>query len=116
MKQAEVIQRRRTLLRRLPVTDEILRGSLLERTIRPHRQGCAKCASGEGHPLRVLTISYPAGRTRQFSLRPEQVDKVRRWLSNYRKLKDAIEELCELNHVLLRPEHETSQPGGKRHD
>src|SRR5215469_2965487 len=98
MKRFASIRQRRSLLHRLPVTDEILRGSLLERRIRPHRQGCAKCASGEGHPVWVLTVSYPTGRTRQISLRAEQVDEVRRWLSNYRKLKDGIEELCELNH------------------
>src|SRR5260370_42173416 len=33
-----------------------------------HARGCAKCASGEGHRLWVLTLSYAGGRTRQFSL------------------------------------------------
>jgi hypothetical protein len=55
------------------VTGEILRGSLLKRTIRNHATGCTRCASGEGHPLSVLTVSYPGGRTRQFSLRRERV-------------------------------------------
>lgn len=116
MKQSDPIRQRRTLLHRLPVTDEILRGSLLERSIRPHRQGCARCASGEGHPLWVLTVSYSSGRTRQISLRVEQVDEVRRWLGNYRTLKDAIEELCELNQQLLRQERDASPPRGKRDD
>ena len=79
---------RQKLFDRLPVTGEILRGSLLQRTIRNHASGCAKCASGEGHPLSVLTVSYPGGSTRQFSLRPERVAQVRRWLANYQKLKD----------------------------
>ena len=100
----EAIQRRDALLRRLPITGEMLRGSLLLRTVRPHRQSCAKCASGEGHPLWVLNIGYPGGRTRQFSLHADRIPEVRRWLSNYRHLKDAIEEICELNHVLLRPD------------
>lgn len=113
---SDPIRQRRTLLRRLPVTDEILRGSLLERSIRPHRQGCAKCASGEGHRLWVLTVSYATGRTRQVSLRAEQVDEVRRWLGNYRKLKDAIEELCELNQELLRQQRDASPPRGKQDD
>jgi hypothetical protein len=59
---------------------------------------CAKCASGEGHPLNVLTVTYPGGRTRQFSLRPELVPQVRHWLENYKNLN------CELNHHLLRRE------------
>ena len=104
---------RQKLLGRLPVTGDILRGSLLMRTIRNHAAGCAKCASGEGHPLAVLTVSYPGSRTRQFSLRPECVAEVRRWLANYQKLKAALEAICELNHDLLRPDDEPS-PGRSR--
>ena len=91
------------LVTQLPVTGEILRGSLFERTVR-HTSGCTICAGGGGHPLWVLTISYAGGRTRQFSLRREQVDDVRRWLGNYHKLKEALEDICELNHALLRPD------------
>src|SRR5436853_7608446 len=90
------------LLSRLPVTGELVRGSLLERTVR-HASGCAKCGRGEGHQVFVLTVSYPGGRTRQFSVRRERVAEVRRWLDNYHKLKVAIEAICELNHELLRP-------------
>lgn len=107
---------RQKLLDRLPVTGEILRGSLLQRTIRNHASGCAKCASGEGHPLSVLTVSYPGGRTRQFSLRRERVAEVRRWLRNYQKLKEAIEVICELNHELLRPEQAPSKRRSKPRD
>ena len=38
------------------------------------------------------------------ALRREQVDEVRRWLGNYHKLKEALEDICELNHALLRPD------------
>ena len=63
-----------------------------------------KCARGEGHQVFVLTVTYPGGRTQQFSVRRERVAEVRRWLENYQKLKQAIEDICELNHELLRPE------------
>lgn len=116
MIQKEALRARQKLLDRLPVTGEILRGSLLQRIIRPHGAKCAKCASGEGHPLAVLTITYPGGRTRQFSLRRELVPQVRRWLDNYKELKEALEVICELNHHLLRPEESTSQRGGKTRD
>src|SRR5258708_38971129 len=111
-----IIVRRQKLLDRFPVTGEILRGSLLERTIRNHAGGCATCARGEGHPLSVLTVTYPGGRTRQFSLRREQVAQVRRWLSNYQKLKHAIEAIGEVNHALLRPEKDESARGRKQRD
>src|SRR5204863_3963227 len=48
---------------KLPVTGELLRGSLLERTIR-HTKDCPKCARGEGHHVFVLTVTYPGGRRR----------------------------------------------------
>jgi hypothetical protein len=103
MTHRQTIQARDRLLQRLSATSEILRGSLVER-ITHHSSGCPKCARGEGHPQTVLTISYPGGRTRQFSLRSEQVPQVRQWLSNYQELKGTIEAICELNHILLRPD------------
>jgi hypothetical protein len=109
MRPDQIVLRRQKLLDRVPVTGEILRGSLLERTIRNHARGCAKCASGEGHPLSVLTVTYPGGRTRQLSLSREQVPEVRRWLRNYQNLKEAIEAICELNHELLRADKDASK-------
>ena len=61
MKRERLVERREKLVADLPVTGEIVRGSLLERTIRNHARGCAKCASGEGHRMSVLTVSYPDG-------------------------------------------------------
>jgi hypothetical protein len=109
------LRAREKLVGKLPVTGELLRGSLLERTIR-HTKDCAKCARGEGHRVFVLTVSYPGGRTRQLSVRRERVAEVRRWLSNYQELKEAIEAVCELNHDLLRPERTASKARGKQHD
>jgi hypothetical protein len=67
-----------------------------QRIIR-HSRGCPKCARGGGHPLWVLSVGYQGQRSRQFSLRPDQVAEVRRWLCNYHELKTAIEAICELN-------------------
>jgi hypothetical protein len=111
MIRCNALRARRKLLDRLPLTADIVRGSLLHRTIRPHGPKCAKCSSGEGHPLNVLTVTYPGGRTRQFSLRAELVPQVRQWLENYKNLKEALEEICELNHHLLRREED---PPAKR--
>jgi len=98
-----LIETRQRLIAQLPVTREILRGSLFERTVR-HTRGCTICAGGGGHPLWVLSVGYAGGRTRQFSLRREQVDEVRGWLGNYHQLREALEAICELNHALLRPD------------
>lgn len=111
MIRSRTLQAREKLLRNLPVTGELLRGTLLERTVR-HSRNCPKCARGEGHQVFVLTVTYPGGRTRQISVRREGADEVRRWLENYQDLKQAIEEICELNHELLRPERRSKA----RHD
>ncbi|SRR6266849_241190 len=92
----------------LPSTTDILRGSLLQRRIR-HRSGCAVCARGEGHLVSVLTVSYPGGRTKQISLRPDQKPIVERWLRNYRKIKDTLERICELNHQRLLDERNSDR-------
>ena len=109
------LQARDKLVGKLPATGELLRGSLLERTVR-HTKDCPKCARGEGHRVFVLTVSYAGGRTRQISVRRERVAEVRRWLSNYQELKEAIEAVCELNHDLLRPERAASKTRRKPHD
>ena len=113
MTHKQTLRAREKLLDRLPLTGEILRGSLLERSVFRHKANCEKCASGEGHPLNVLTVTYPGGRTRQFSLRPELVPQVRGWLENYKALKEALEEICELNHHLLRREETPTKRAGK---
>ena len=109
------LREREKLVSKLPITGELLRGSLLERTVR-HKEGCPKCARGEGHQVYVLTVTYAGGRTRQFSVRRERVAEVRRWLNNYQQLKEAIEAVCELNHDLLRPERQASKRQRKQHD
>ena len=102
MKHKEVLRRRDKLAAQLP-TAEIVRGSLLQRTIR-HKRGCPKCARGEGHPVLVLAVTSADHKIRHISLRPEQKELVEQWLKNYHQLKDRMEAVCELNQLLLRPE------------
>ena len=103
MKQEKIPEARAKLAASLPSTTEILRGSLIHRLIR-HRSGCATCANGPGHPVWVLTVTYPGCRTKQISLSAEQKTLAQQWLHNYHKLKDTLERICELNLQLLRPE------------
>jgi hypothetical protein len=103
MKTKEALRQRDSLARAIGQPIEIVRGSLLERTIW-HKKGCQTCARGQGHPALVLSINYPGGRNKQISIPPEQKEQVERWLKNYHNVKDKLEEICELNHALLRPE------------
>jgi hypothetical protein len=103
MKHRQALEKRRKLAASLPSAEEVLRGSLVQRTIF-HKKSCRRCERGEGHQVWVLTVTYPGGRNRQFSIRREQREMVRRWLDNYQAWKRKLEEICELNHVFLRPE------------
>jgi hypothetical protein len=112
MSKETALRERAELATSLPFSPEIVRGSLLRRVIR-HRSGCAVCAAGEGHPVWVLTVSYPGGGTKQVSLRPEQKPVVEQWLRNYHTLKDSLERICEINLELLRTEKKKEKEKNK---
>ena len=102
MKHKDILDSRDRLAKQLPDATQIARGTLLRRTIR-HARGCPKCRAGGGHPVWVLTVTYRRGKTRQFSIRPEQRAQVQKWVRNYQRLKEGLEAISELNHELLRP-------------
>jgi hypothetical protein len=104
----EAILRRDKLVAQFAHPADVLRGSLLERTVH-HSSGCPKCARGEGHPLWVLNVNYPGAKTRQLSLRPEQVPQVRKALQRYRQVKETLEAISELNQQLLRMDRDESR-------
>ena len=108
MTREQAIRKRERLAVRLSSVINVLRGSLLERTIH-HTSGCLKCARGEGHPLWVLTVGYPGGKTRQVSLRPKQVPQVREAIERYHDCKQTLEAISELNQFLLRLDREESK-------
>jgi hypothetical protein len=108
MKREQAIRKRDKLAAQLSSASGVLRGSLLQRTVH-HSSGCLKCARGEGHPLWVLTVGYPGGKTRQVSLRPDQVPQVREALQHYRDFKQTLEAISELNQFLLRLDREESK-------
>jgi hypothetical protein len=108
MTREQAIRKRDKLAAQLSSATGVLRGSLLQRTLH-HSSGCSKCARGEGHPLWVLTVGYPGGKTRQVSLRPEQIPQVRKAIQDYRDFKQALEAISELNQFLLRLDREESK-------
>ena len=108
MKREQAIAKRDKLLAQFCCPADALRGSLLRRIVR-HSSGCLKCARGEGHPLWVLTVGYPGGKTRQVSLRPEQAPQVRKALRQYQQCKRTLEAISEINQFLLRLDREESR-------
>jgi len=108
MTREQAIRKRDKLCAQLSSASGVLRGSLLQRIVH-HSSGCLKCARGEGHPLWVLTVGYPGGKTRQMSLRSDQVPQVREALQHYRDFKRTLEAISELNQFLLRLDREESK-------
>lgn len=108
MTRKAAIQKRDKLAATLTQCGDVLRGSLLERTTF-HSSGCPKCLRGEGHAQSVLNVNYPGAKTRQLSLRPEQVDEVREALQRYRLAKETLEAISELNQYLLRLDRDESK-------
>ncbi len=104
------VRKRDKLAAKLVHCGEVLRGSILQRTTF-HSSGCPKCSRGEGHPQWVLNVNYPGAKTRQLSLRPEQVPQVRKALQRYRQARETLEAISELNQYLLRLDRDESKEG-----
>lgn len=100
MTRQRIVDKRDRLAAGISQLADVIRGSLFQRSVH-HSEGCPKCARGEGHPLWVLNVGYPGGKTKQISLRPEQVDQVRTAVDRYYQLKETIETISELNQQLL---------------
>src|SRR5260370_34976286 len=101
MTREQATRKRAKLSAKLSSPRGVLRGSLLQRMIH-HSSGCLKCARGEGHPLWVLTVGYPGGKTRQVGLRLDEAAEARKALRRYRDFKQGRETMGHLNHFLLR--------------
>lgn len=97
-------RRRRGLVALLPPLEEILRGSLIQRSPTCGNPGC-KCARGERHPPSwYLTVTLGPGQTTGTTVAPAQVAQVRSWVANYHLLKEHLEKISDINRELLRRE------------
>ena len=109
----ELLQKRiDKLLLTLPPFGEILRGSLLKRSVRCGKPSC-RCAEGPGHPVTYLSVTFAGGRTQQLTVPKEFVPVVRRWVSNYRRWQSAMERVSAINRDLLRRRQLPAAPSGK---
>jgi hypothetical protein len=108
-----LLARRRRLLTKLPPLEEILRGSILDRTVRCGGAGC-HCARGAGHPMTILTVSFAGGRTAQLSLPAALVPVAKRWVANYHAWWTIMEEVSALNRDILRQQRRQSGAAEQR--
>jgi hypothetical protein len=94
----------------LPPLDEVLRGSVVDRSIRCGGARC-HCASGEGHRVTYLSVTHAGGRTEQISLPVELVSTVRRGVAIYQRWWKIVEQLSAINREILREQRK----GLRRH-
>jgi hypothetical protein len=95
------LERRRRILAKLPPLEEVLRGSVIVRSLRCGKPSC-HCAKGEGHPATYLSVTLAGGRTEQISLPAELVAVAERGVAHYHAWWAAIEKLSAINRDLIR--------------
>ena len=99
---AALRKHRQALLRQLPPLQAVLRGSLIERYKRCGKPGC-KCARGPGHgPKYYLSVSFPGLRPQMDYVPQESYAQASEFLANYHRVRQILEEICEINRELLR--------------
>lgn len=95
-------RRKKTLIKKLPPLEDILRGSLIERYKRCGKPGC-KCAQSRGHgPKYYLSVSKPKQKPEMDYIPLGYQVQVEEYLENFRRIKIILEELCEINRELLK--------------
>ena len=100
-------KRREGLTKVLPPLSEVLRGSLMERYLTCGNPAC-KCARGERHgPVWYLSVTLDQSHRSGSTVSPDQLEPVRRWIDNYHRLKETLEQICELNQRLLQDQRES---------
>lgn len=109
-----LLLRREQAVASLPPFSEVVRGSLVERFLRCGKPRC-RCASGQGHHVWYLTVSFARGHTEQVTVPPELVPVVRRWVQNYQTWWNCLEEVSAVNRTLLRKRWVDTEPddGGR---
>ena len=102
-KSSSALRKRRVqLLQKLPPLEQMLRGSIIERYLRCGKPGC-KCAQGKGHgPKYYLSVSIPGLRPQMDYVPQADYEQVSQYLSNHQRLRQIVEEICEINRELLR--------------
>jgi len=87
-------RRARSQLAQLLSQRGVMRGTLLVRTRRCGKSNC-RCARGEGHESLFLVISEN-GRTRQLFVPKDWESRVRRWVEDYHRARDLLEEVSRI--------------------
>jgi len=114
---AQLRQRLIDLVASAPELTEVLRGSVGERYVRCGKENC-HCKEGVGHgPVFYLSVSLGVRQTKQIALDVDSVELARRYVRNYVRLQEVLEEISAINRELLAEERVANRrrrrnPGG----
>lgn len=100
---AALLRRRQALAKQVSRLEPlILRGSLIERYKRCGHPGC-QCQQGQGHgPKYYLSVSQAGGRPEMDYVPEEYSQQVSNYLQNFQKVRQLLEQICNINRELLR--------------
>jgi len=102
-----------SIIAALPPFSEIVRGSIFERQVKCGKTSC-RCAKGQGHPTTYLSVSFEKGKTVQITVPKRLIPTVRKWVENYSRFWDALEQISEINRQLLRKRLLDPEPNDRR--
>ena len=102
------------LAKLIPAHSEFLRGTLMERYLTCGNPNC-KCAAGERHgPVWYLSVTLDSARRTGLTIPEEKVTQVRQWIENYRRMKDCLEKISDINRELLRRDKAARQKKNRK--
>jgi hypothetical protein len=98
-----LLRRRQALVQQVARLEPlVLRGSLIERYKRCGHPGC-RCQQGQGHgPKYYLSVSQAGGRPEMDYVPEEYAQQVSDYLLNFQKVRQRLEQICNINRELLR--------------
>jgi hypothetical protein len=100
-------------LRRFDDVEQVLAATLVETRLRCTRPQCRLCAEGRGHPTRFVTFSRK-GKTVTVYVPKDDLEEVRQWVREHRRVKRLVREISELSVELLRAEARIRRDKKKR--
>ncbi len=90
-------------LGRFADVEQLLAATLVETRLSCTRPGCRPCAEAQGHPTRFLTFSRK-GKTVTVYVPKDDLEEVRQWVGEHKRVKRLVREISDLSIELLRAE------------
>jgi len=99
MNRANLTRKRSSIYRRLPMSREVIRGTLVLVKRSCGQKNC-RCQKGFKHASWYLSQSRN-GKTRMTYLPKKSVEKAREYTRRYREIRTLLDELSEINRMLI---------------